>query len=255
MSMYAANFMAGRVALVTGGTGGIGSAVCEALAQAGARVVSADLAIAGNAQADEGIERIALDVTSAAQVRACVDDVVARHGRLDILVNVAGIVSVGNAQDLPEAEWDRVVDINLKGTFLCCQAVIATMKQQKFGLIVNIGSVLGKNGGNARPWVNPHEQDRAGNVAYGVSKAGVHIMTSYLARELASSGVTVNAVAPGPVASAMTTSFPEALRALIPVGRMGQATEIASAVLFLASPESGFVTGETLDVNGGLWSD
>ena len=255
MSMYAANFMAGRVALVTGGTGGIGSAVCEALAQAGARVVSADLAIADTAQVDEGIERVALDVTSAAQVRACVEGVLARHGRLDILVNVAGIVSVGNAQDLPEAEWDRVVDINLKGTFLCCQAVIATMKQQKFGRIVNIGSVLGKNGGNARPWISPHEQDRAGNVAYGVSKAGVHIMTSYLARELAASGITVNAVAPGPVASAMTTQFPDALRALIPVGRMGQAAEVASAVLFLASPDSGFVTGEILDVNGGLWSD
>lgn len=255
MTMYKPNFMSGKVALVTGGTGGIGSAVCEALAQAGARVVSADLAIAGTAQVDEGIERVALDVSSAAQVRACVDGVIARHGRLDILVNVAGVVSIGNAQDLPEAEWDRVVDINLKGTFLCCQAVMQAMKQQQFGRIINIGSVLGKNGGNPRPWINPREQDRAGNVAYGVSKAGVHIMTSYLARELASSGVTVNAVAPGPVASAMTSSFPEALRALIPVGRMGQAAEVASAVLFLASPESGFITGEILDVNGGLWSD
>ena len=130
MAMYAANFMVGQVALVTGGTGGIGSAVCEALALAGARVVSADLAIADRAQADVGIERIALDVSSAAQVRACVEGVLARHGRLDILVNVAGVVSVGNAQDLPEAEWDRVVDINLTGTFLCCQAVIPAMKQQ-----------------------------------------------------------------------------------------------------------------------------
>ena len=255
MAMYAANFMAGQVALVTGGTGGIGGAVCEALALAGARVVSADLAIADRAQADVGIERIALDVSSAAQVRACVEGVLARLGRLDLLVTVAGVVSVGNAQDLPEAEWDRVVDINLKGTFLCCQAVIPAMKKQNFGRIVNIGSVLGKNGGNPRPWINPREQERSGNVAYGVSKAGVHIMTSFLARELAASGITVNAVAPGPVASAMTTQFPDALRALIPVGRMGQAAEVASAVLFLASPDSGFVTGEILDVNGGLWSD
>jgi len=168
---------------------------------------------------------------------------------------VAGIVSAGSAQALAEAEWDRVIDINLKGTFLCCQAVMPVMKQQQHGRIINFGSVLGKNGGNPRPWIDPKEQERAGNVAYGVSKAGVHIMTSYLARELAASGVTVNAVAPGPIASAMTTSFPQVLRDLIPVGRMGRAAEVASAVLFLASPESAFITGEVLDVNGGLWSD
>jgi NAD(P)-dependent dehydrogenase (short-subunit alcohol dehydrogenase family) len=156
---------------------------------------------------------------------------------------------------LAEAEWDRVLDINLKGTFLCCQAVMGVMKTQRFGRIVNMGSVVGKNAGNARPWRDPAEQERAGNVAYGVSKAGVHALTGFLAKELAAHGITVNAVAPGPVASAMTTSFPQTLRDLIPVGRMGQADEIAQAVLFLASPASGFVTGETLDVNGGIWCD
>lgn len=114
MSMYAANFYNEPRGPGDGWNGRHRQRRLRALARAGVRVVSADLAIAGNAQVDEGIERIALDVTSATQVRACVDDVVARHGRLDILVNVAGIVSVGNAQDLPEAEWDRVVDINLK---------------------------------------------------------------------------------------------------------------------------------------------
>jgi NAD(P)-dependent dehydrogenase (short-subunit alcohol dehydrogenase family) len=202
-----------------------------------------------------GIEHVALNVCDAADIAHCVQGVVKRHGRLDILVNVAGVVSVGSAQNITEQEWDRVIDINLKGTFLCCQAVIPVMKQQKLGRIINIGSVLGKNGGNPRPWLDPKEQDRAGNVAYGVSKAGVHIMTSYLAKELATFGITVNAVAPGPVASAMTTTFPQTLKDLIPVGRMGKASEIASAILFLASPESGFVTGEILDVNGGLWSD
>ena len=255
-SMFAANFLSGRVALVTGGAGGIGSAVSEALAAHGAQVVAADLpSRLGATDTGGGIEHVALDVTDAADVRACIAGVLNRHGRLDILVNVAGVVSVGSAQQLSEKEWDRVIDINLKGTFLCCQSVIETMKQQHFGRIVNFGSVLGKNGGNPRPWIDVDEQDRAGNVAYGVSKAGVHIMTSYLAKELAAYGITVNAVAPGPVASAMTTSFPKVLRDLIPVGRMGRADEIASAVLFLAAPGSAFTTGEILDVNGGLWSD
>ncbi len=254
--MYAAEFLAGRVALVTGGTGGIGSAVSQALAHYGAQVVAADLANRlGATEPGAGIEYVALDVTSAADVRQCVEGVVARHGRLDILVNVAGVVSVGNAQSLTEQEWDRVIDINLKGTFLCCQAVIPVMRRQQLGRIINFGSVLGKNGGNPRPWIDPQEQDSAGNLAYAVSKAGVHSMTSYLAKELASSGITVNAVAPGPVASAMTTRFPQVLKDLIPVGRLGRAQEIASAVLFLAAPDSAFITGEILDVNGGLWSD
>ena len=255
MAMYAANFMAGQVALVTGGTGGIGSAVCEALALAGARVVSADLAVADQAQVDEGIERVALDVASAAQVRACVEGVLARHGRLDILVNVAGVVSVGNAQDLPEAEWDRVVDINLKGTFLCCQAAIPAMKKQNFGRIVNIGSVLGKNGGNPRPWIDKGEQTRAGSLAYGASKAGVHAVTMYLAKENASDGITVNCVAPGPIATHMTRNFSQTLRNLLPVGRMGTPEDVADAVAYLAGEQAGFVTGEVLDVNGGLWGD
>jgi 3-oxoacyl-[acyl-carrier protein] reductase len=256
MSMYAANLFEGKVALVTGGNGGIGSAVVRALASHGARVVSADIGEpAPQPGENDHIERVQLDVTDRAQIDTVVQGIVGRLGRIDILVNVAGVVSMGSAEKLAEAEWDRVIDINLKGTFLCCQAVIGPMRKQQFGRIVNMGSVIGKNAGNARPWRDPAEQANAGNVAYGVSKAGVHIMTSFLAKELASSGVTVNAVAPGPVASAMTTSFPQTLRDLIPVGRMGQADEIARTVLFLAAPESGFITGETLDVNGGLWCD
>lgn len=254
--MYSSELLAGRVALVTGGAGGIGRAVSEALAQYGARVVAADLSQEDSASAPGlTIETRSLDVTQRAAVQACFNDIVGEMGRIDILVNVAGVVSLGNAEHLDEAEWDRVIDINLKGTFLCCQAAIPPMRSQGFGRIVNLGSVVGKNGGNPRPWLDPREQDRAGNVAYGVSKAGVHMMTAFLAKELASSGITVNAVAPGPVASAMTTSFPQALRDLIPVGRMGAAAEIASAVLFLAAPQSGFITGEILDVNGGIWCD
>jgi len=252
--MFTPDLLAGRVALVTGGAGGIGQAVAAAMAACGARVVAADLNAPAAPQAD-AIEYVPLDVTRAPQVAACVDGIVARYGRLDILVNVAGIVSLGSAAGLAEQEWDRVLAINLKGTFLCCQAAMPAMKAAGFGRIVNLGSVLGKNGGNPRPWLDPAEQERASNVAYGVSKAGIVAMTSYLSKELAAFGVTVNTVAPGPVASAMTTGFPQALRNLIPVGRMGRAEEIAAAVLFLAAPQSSFITGETLDVNGGLWAD
>jgi NAD(P)-dependent dehydrogenase (short-subunit alcohol dehydrogenase family) len=251
--MYSNDLFAGRVALVTGGAGGIGRAVSVALAACGAQVVAADRV--PFEPAVPGVHGASLDVTRRDDVARCFDEAVRRFGRLDILVNVAGVVSMGSAETLEEAEWDRVIDINLKGTFLCCQAAIGHMKCNGGGRIVNLGSVIGKNGGNPRPWLDPHEQDRASNVAYGASKAGVHIMTAFLAKELASAGITVNAVAPGPVASAMTTNFPQVLRDLIPLGRMGVADEVAAAVLFLASPQAGFITGEILDVNGGIWCD
>lgn len=253
--MFSSDLLNDRVALVTGGAGGIGRAVTLALAEHGAQVVSADLTDQAATSTELPIQHVKLDVTSRADVDQCVERIIQKYGRLDILVNVAGIVSLGNARDLAEAEWDRVININLKGTFLSCQAVIASMSQQHYGRIINLGSVIGKNGGNPRPWLDPKEQDRASNIAYGVSKAGVHVMTSFLAKELAGSGITVNAVAPGPVASAMTTSFPQSLRDLIPVGRMGEATDVARAVLFLSAPESSFITGEVLDVNGGIWCD
>lgn len=249
----------GRVALVTGGCGAIGGAVVAALRARGATAIAADVnaprAVADFDPRAHAGEPVRLDVTSSAQVRALVQRIEAALGGIDILVNVAGVVSLGSAQALPEAEWDRVIAINLKGTFLCCQAVLAGMQQRRRGRIVNIGSVVGKNGGNARPWVSPDEQNGAGNIAYGVSKAGVHAMTAFLAREMAAHNVTVNAVAPGPVATAMTARFPEHLRALVPVGRMGTVDEVARAVLFLAAEDAGFITGEVLDVNGGIWSD
>jgi 3-oxoacyl-[acyl-carrier protein] reductase len=249
-----------RVALVTGAAGAIGGAVAKAFAQEGAALCLADRAgteaIAAEVAASGGraIEA-ALDVTQRAEIDAAVAATLDAFGRLDILVNVAGIVSMGPAATLAEAEWDRVLDVNLKGSFLCCQAVIPAMRAQRYGRIVNLGSIIGKNGGNPRPWLDPSEQARASNVAYGASKAGVHAMTFFLARELAADGITVNAVAPGPIATAMTTSFPATLAAMIPVGRMGRAEEVAEAVLFLAAETAGFVTGEILDVNGGMWAD
>ena len=207
---------AGLVALVTGGAGGIGCALTAALVERGARVVAADIGIGGDPGAarlaSEGRSDVHLDVTRKSDVGALVASILAAYGRIDLLVNVAGVVSRGAAAEVPEEEWDRVMDINLKGTFLCSQAVLPAMKAQRFGRIVNLGSVVGKNGGNARPWLDAGEQANAGNVAYGVSKAGVHAMTAFLAKEVASFGVTVNAVAPGPIATTMTTRFPPGSR-------------------------------------------
>ena len=248
--------LAGRVALVTGAAGGIGSAVSRAFAAAGASLALLDRdAPAALAAELDGALALTADVTQRADVTTAVERTLAAFGRLDILVNVAGIVSFGPAATLAEAEWDRVIDINLKGTFLCCQAVIPAMRAGFYGRIINLGSVIGKNGGNARPWIDRAEQERSSNVAYGASKAGVHALTGFLARELAPDGITVNAIAPGPIASAMTTNLPQTLRALIPVGRMGQAEDVAHAALYLASEAASFVTGEILDVNGGMWTD
>ena len=118
-----------------------------------------------------------------------------------------------------------------------------------------MGSIIGKNGGNARAWIDPSEQLRSSNVAYGASKAGTHALTFFLARELARDGITVNAIAPGPIASSMTSGFPPSLKMLIPVGRMGTPQDVSEAAVFLASEAAGFVTGEVLDVNGGMLAD
>ena len=190
----------GMVALVTGAGGMIGSAVGRRMAAGGAHLALADReapqAIGG------GSRSYAADLTEAAQVRELVDTVLADFGRIDCLITAAGITSLGSFESITPEEWDRVHAINLRGVFLTCQAVIAPMKRQAFGRIINIGSVLAKNGGNPRPWLDAGEQERAGNAAYGAAKAGVHALTLYLAKELAVHGITVNAVAPGPIASA-----------------------------------------------------
>jgi NAD(P)-dependent dehydrogenase (short-subunit alcohol dehydrogenase family) len=249
---------ADRVALVTGGAGAIGAATVKAFREHGARVVAAD-SVAGTPwqEADLAAGDIArIDVRQREHLAALVERIEKTFGApVDTLVNVAGVVSFGFAETLAEEEWDRVLDINLKGTFLACQAVMPGMKAAGFGRIINIGSVVAKTAGSGRPWIDPAEQRNAGNVAYGVSKAGVHIMTGFLAKELAAFGITVNAVAPGPIASPMTTNFPETLRALLPVGRMGTGFEVARAILFLASRDAGFITGEVMDINGGMRCD
>jgi len=249
-----------RVAIVTGAAGGLGSAIADRFAHQGADLCLADInstaAVVAAVQAHgrRAIE-VPTDVTQSAAVRALVARTLETYGRIDILVNVAGVTSFGPAATLAENEWDRVLAHNLKSVFLCTQAVVAPMRARRYGRIISIGSILGKNGGNPRPWIDPAEQLRAGNVAYGASKAGIHALTCYFAKELAADGITVNAVAPGPIASAMTTNFPDTLRRLIPVGRMGAAADVADAATFLAGEAAGFITGEVLDVNGGAWCD
>jgi 3-oxoacyl-[acyl-carrier protein] reductase len=249
-----------RVALITGAEGMIGSAVARRLAAGGAAVCLAGLSRNEELErdlADQGAEFLSAgcDVTDLTQIKGAVSKCLERFGRLDILVTAAGVTSVGSFETITVEEWDRVHNINLRGVFLTNQAVIGTMKRQGFGRIVNVGSVLAKNGGNPRPWLNPDEQAKAGNAAYGAAKAGVHALTLFLAKEGAAHGIMANVVAPGPVASPMTTSFPEALVQQIPVGRMGKDSEVANIVAFLCAEENTFITGEVVDINGGLWMD
>jgi len=245
---------------VTGAAGGLGNAIALRLAAEGASLCLIDrvpmdaVRSALEAAGAQCAEAIA-DVTDANAIEAAVASFVSRFGRIDILVNVAGVSSHGSSDDISEAEWNRVIATNLTSVFLCCKALLSRMRAQKYGRIVNISSVLGKNGGNPRPWIDAGEQARAGSVAYGASKAGIHAVTSYLAKENAHHGITVNAVAPGPIATRMTRNFPQTLQNLIPVGRMGTPEEVADAVAFLAGDAASFVNGEVLDVNGGMWTD
>ena len=254
------NRMPGRVAIVTGAAGSLGQAIARRFAAEGAKLVLDDLrapqALAAELMA-AGTQVLAIegDASNEADTARMAERAIATFGRIDVLVNVAGINSQGGFDSVDLDIWEKVLRTNLTSAFLCCKAVVPAMREQRYGRIVNISSVLGKNGGNPRPWIDRSEQKGGGNVAYGASKAGLHALTFYLAKELAVDGVTVNAVAPGPIATAMTINLPQTLKDLIPMGRMGQPDDVADAVAYLAGDSAGWVTGEVLDVNGGLWTD
>jgi 3-oxoacyl-[acyl-carrier protein] reductase len=241
--------MKDQIALVTGASRGIGRAIALALAQRGARVTGTATSEAGaaairDALAPLGGEGIVLNVNDGAALEAAVEAIVKTHGALHILVNNAGITRDGLAMRMKDEDWDAVQDTNLKAVFRASRAVMRTMMKQRYGRIVNITSVVGASG-------NP------GQANYAAAKAGVAGMTRALARELGSRGVTVNCVAPGFIATDMTEGLPQAqkaaLMAQIPLGRLGEAKEVADAVAFLASPEAAYITGTELHVNGGMF--
>ena len=237
-----------KTALITGAGRGIGRAIAECFVREGARVAVADIdPNTANATAAEiGPEALglAMDVSSKAAVLAGTAQVLDEFGQLDILVNNAGYLVYTTFESCSEENWDRIVDVNMKGPFLCAQAVIPHMKARRQGVIINMTSLAAKTGG------------LAAGPPYAAAKAGVHTLTIGLARALAPDQIRVNAIAPGVIDTAMT-SAPEhdQLKASIPLGCPGQPEDVANCALFLASGDARHITGETVDVNGGLYMD
>jgi NAD(P)-dependent dehydrogenase (short-subunit alcohol dehydrogenase family) len=256
------NYLDGLVAVVTGAAQGLGLGMAERLARDGATVIIADLqsdqaaVVAGQLhQAGLNVSSAYLDVSDSVSVSAFFDTLVEEYGRLDILVNNAGVgQTVTPTVELSDDEWQRVINVTLTGTFYCCRAGGAIMEQQESGCIVNISSINGQN-------------PAALVAAYNVAKAGVIMLTRTLALELASYGVRVNAICPGPVYTDFNKSVMdqrrqsldipleemiERIRKAVPLGRWGEADDIAQAVAFLCSPAASWITGEVLRVSGGL---
>lgn len=244
----------GRVSMVTGGARGIGKAVVMALTREGSKVAIIDFDQEGAFSLRDAIEKkggevlaIPCDISKSAQVKSTVDQVKKAFGRIDILVNNAGIIRRGTIETVTEEDWDKVIEVNLKGTFNCSKAVVETMKQQRYGKIINVSSIAGKMG------------DITSAPGYGPSKAGIDALTKTLARQLAPYGINVNGVAPHAIETEMSAQWSEERRreiiASIPLGRLGKPEDVAEAVLFLASDQASFITGEILDVNGGALMD
>ena len=240
-----------KVAVITGAAQGIGRAIATTLAQQGANVVVADIQLekaettAKEIMVETGQKVIAVhvDVVDSASVKAMIDRTIDEFERIDILVNNAGITRDSLIMRMKEADWDLVLNINLKGTFNCSKAVVRPMMRQHYGRIVNITSVSGLIG-------------QVGQTNYSSSKAGIIGFTKALAREVGSRKITVNAVAPGLVKTALTIDLPEELKDMFiemtPLGRYGEPEDIANAVAFLVSDEASYITGQVLSVDGGM---
>jgi len=244
--------LAGHVAIVTGASRGIGAAIARDLATAGAHVVvgyrtqqaDADAVVAGIVKQGGSAEAIPFDVASGDEVDAAVRAVVARLGKVDILVNNAGVSADALIVRISDEQWQRVLDVNLKGVFNCTKAVARPMMRARSGRIINLSSVVGVTG-------------NAGQAAYAAAKAGIIGFTKSTARELASRGITANVVAPGIIETDMTealdASTRDMYRAMVPLGRMGRGEDVAAAVTFLAGPGASYITGQVIHINGGMY--
>ncbi|MGE4267660.1 MAG: 3-oxoacyl-[acyl-carrier-protein] reductase [Deferribacterales bacterium] len=245
----------GKVALVTGASSGIGRIIALKMAAQGAKVAVNYIDIANiKADAEAVVKEItdkggvaaafAADVSKEDSVEAMIKEVEGKLGAVDILVNNAGITQDGLIMRMKVEQWERVLDINLKGAFICTKAALKGMMKKRYGKIVNIASVVGFSG-------------NAGQANYSASKAGLVGLTKTSAQELASRGIRVNAVAPGFIRTAMTDGLPkdvvDAMLAKISLGELGEADDVAEAVMFLASPASDYITGQTIHVNGGMY--
>ncbi len=240
-----------RVAVVTGGIGGLGTEICRSLARAGRTVIAADLGtraerIAEFAREIDGLD-IRFEALDAGDFDACaalVRKIETGHGSLDILVNAAGITRDGTLRKMDKAQWDAVMNVNLDSVFNMCRHAVDGMMTRGFGRIVNISSVNGQTG-------------QFGQTNYSAAKAGMHGFTMAMAREVARKGVTVNSVSPGYCETALVMAIPEDIRAgiveKVPVGRLGKPSEIARTVEFLTADEAGFITGANIPVNGGMF--
>jgi 3-oxoacyl-[acyl-carrier protein] reductase len=242
--------LANQIAVVTGAGRGIGRAIALQFAGAGADVVCASRTVENSEKVAAEVRALgrrawalAVDVADAAAVAAAAEKILAEPGRVDILVNNAGVTRDGLLMRLSDADWDTVLDTNLKGAFLLTKALVRSMIKQRSGRILNVSSVIGLIG-------------NAGQCNYAASKAGLIGFTQSLAREVGSRGITVNALAPGFIETDMTAGLTEALRAellkRIPLGRFGQTEDIATAALFLAGPAGRYITGQVLTVDGGM---
>src|SRR5512139_1625511 len=243
--------LAGKVALVTGAAQGIGKAVALLLARNGADIVVSDINLEKAEETAKEVQALGrkalatkVDVARLGDVEKMVEAILAQFGKVDILINHAGIARDKLILRMTEEDWDAVLNINLKGTFNCTKAVVRHMSKQRSGKIVNIASVVGEMG-------------NAGQGNYAASKAGVIGFTKTIAREFAQRGINVNAIAPGYIETPMTDALPdkakEELKRLIPLDRLGRPEDVAEAVLFLVSEASGYITGNVLKVNGGIY--
>jgi len=233
-----------KVVLITGATGGIGGAIAKQMKSAGATVI-----VTGrnteklNSEFDDGFVKIAADLSTDDAAEKLISEAIERAGRVDVLINNAGITADTLMMRMSDEQFDNVINTNLRATFKLCRAVITLMMKQRFGRIINMASIVGVVGG-------------AGQTNYAASKGGIIAMTKSIAAEVASRGITANAVAPGFIKTPMTDVLPEELKktylAQIPAGRFGEPIDVANACVFLASDEASYINGQTIHVNGGM---